>query len=151
MKRAEAYDRLDRVCEEFRAARFSLAETRRSVHARPEMLLGRSQAKVTIGTLQRCDANLDVTYLIRLFAEFEAALLDYWRKGLRRATRPSANTLIDRIAAARRTNTAARRGADKVRDYRNDVVHDQTQARPLSFEDCLSGLNCFLSWLPPKW
>ena len=42
--------------------------------------------------------NLEATYLIRLFAEFEAGLREAWELAFRRTTGPSVRDLIDSLA-----------------------------------------------------
>ena len=151
MDRAEAYNHLDWVWKELRAAEMAVAEALRVVRVRPAVLRVESRSEITVGVLQRCQGNLELTYVIRLFAEFEGILLDYWQNRLGRVTRPRVSRLIERIAAARRTSPEVHQATDEVREHRNKIVHEQTQTKRLRFKECLTRLRHFLSWLPPKW
>ena len=46
-------------------------------------------------------ANLEATFLIRLFAEFEAGLRDAWRNTFRRTTHPTMRDLLEAVARLR--------------------------------------------------
>ena len=76
MQKQAAFHRLDRVHEEFEAAKFSLAQTLRELNSDPNVFhIGKVQ-RVTLGQLRSCAGNLEITYLVRLFAEFEGILRD---------------------------------------------------------------------------
>ena len=47
------------------------------------------------------ETNLESTYIVRLYAEFEAGLRDYWEKHLNRATHPPMVQLLQSVANRR--------------------------------------------------
>lgn len=78
-------------------------------------------------------ANLNATYLIRLYAEFEAGLRDYWVNCLNRPTNPPMNQLIQ-LVADQRISLDRLDDADAVRIYRNFLVHDETNEPPAGMQ-----------------
>jgi hypothetical protein len=96
--------------------------------------------------------NLDGTYVIRLFAEFETALRTFWSSA--RGTHSPSRTrdLLDGIATSQRISEGVRTNALAVRDHRNALIHHRTDdAVPISVDDSRRHLCTFLSWLPPSW
>ena len=94
--------------------------------------------------------KLEATYLLRLFAEFEAVLQDHLLAVQPQRTAPHrAEHLLNRVASLHRTAPAARDGAHRVRVYRNSLVHRQAfSGETISFLDAPALLNHFLAWLP---
>src|SRR5437867_301522 len=121
MTRADAFNALRDVDQELYAARFALAriirvvEDGQALHPAPE---------VRLSEFRRCEANLEATYAIRLFAEFERILRDYWMRRRRRATRPIMDTLMNNIAAYLQMSPADLAAAHEVREDRNILVHE---------------------------
>ena len=151
MKPNEAFNKLGDVREEFFAAKFSLVETLRAYNADAEVHHAGNQQHVTLGHLQVCSDNLQITYVLRLFAEFEGILRDYWHYARKRTTDPPMAVLMDSLAAYCHMKADDVRNAHEVREYRNDVVHDHLQDSRLDFPECCSRLARFLRWLPQRW
>ena len=93
--------------------------------------------------------NLSATYLIRLFAEFEAGLRSYWDT-LGRDTQPPATDLLNGVAARQRVPDNVLAAAHAVREARNRLVHQST-ASALTLADARQRLQQFLSRLPDDW
>jgi len=74
-------------------------------------------------------ANLESTYIIRLYAEFEAGLRDYWANHLNRPTQPPMVQLLQ-LVADQRVSIDRLEDADAVREYRNFLVHDESSEPP---------------------
>lgn len=151
MKRREAFDTLDEILEELEAARFGLSQTRRVMDG--DLNVVRAGVALGVGhrELRRCEENLEITYVMRLFSEFEGLLQAFWRQGVGRRTRPRARQLIDLVAAVRGISAGHTTGAHEVREYRNDVVHQQLRDARLTSRECASRLGRYLSWLPESW
>jgi hypothetical protein len=100
--------------------------------------------------------NLETTYLVRLWAEFETALLSYYRslRGEPEA-RIRAVDLVDTLAGVRRGRAIAddvRIAVHEVREHRNSLVHERTDpAPPVGLVESRSRLNTFLGKLPEQW
>ncbi len=96
--------------------------------------------------------NLEATYLIRLFAEFEQALRNWWQLGLKKESTPTMSALLDSVASKRKVPKDNLESAHHVRMHRNHLVHDESEAAtPVVFKDACAALCRFLSRLPPKW
>lgn len=100
--------------------------------------------------------SLEATYLVRLWAEFETALLSYYRflRGEPRA-RINATDLVDTLAGVRRGRAIAdtvRVEVHEVREYRNSLVHERINPAPsVHIVEARRRLNTFLGKLPEQW
>jgi hypothetical protein len=112
----------------------------------PSILRGDARAR----DLERASGHLEGTYVMRLFAEFETGLRDYW-KTVRR-TQPSTKHLIDSIATQRHVPTDVIRDVHAVREYRNDLVHEREDAGDrIPIPQCRRRLCQFFGRLPVEW
>jgi hypothetical protein len=68
--------------------------------------------------------NLETTYIVRLFSEFETGLRDYWETYLGKPTEPTAYQLVCQAIPNQRFPQDTIDKADEVRKYRNFLVHD---------------------------
>ena len=67
--------------------------------------------------------------MIRVYAEFEAGLRDYWANHLNKKTHPPMAQLLDSLAD-QRLSVDRFEDADAVREYRNFLVHDESDEPP---------------------
>ena len=96
--------------------------------------------------------NLDLTYLVRLFAEFGAGLREAWEFAFRRTTVPNARDLIDSLYAQCPISDDWRDCAHNIRIYRNVLVHGGGgDAQPIGLRKACSDLCRFFSGLPHHW
>ena len=115
------------------------------------------------GTRHRWDArdgasfrdNLEATYLIRLYAEFEAGLRDYWTNHLNRPTHPPMAQLLQSLAD-QRVSTDRLEDAYAVREYRNFLVHAESDDPPpdlriFTVAEAKQHLCYFFGRLDPDW
>ena len=96
--------------------------------------------------------NLESTYLIRLFAEFESGLRSCWERSLKRTTHPPVKDLLDAIAYIRTIPQDLLDDVHEVRRLRNAFVHESDGSEiPLSLAEAKSRLCHYFSWLPLDW
>jgi hypothetical protein len=96
--------------------------------------------------------NLEATYLIRLFAEFEAGLREAWELAFRRTTIPSVRDLIDSVHAQRVLPDPWRDCVHQIRIYRNSLVHEGGEdADTIGLREACGDLCRFFSGLPHRW
>jgi hypothetical protein len=152
MTQWEAFDKLRSIQDELEAARFSISRTLREVYS-DATTLAETDYVLRPSQIRDCAVNLDVTYLLRLFAEYEGILRDFWA-----AIRPSPHrrltrmeVLMDRIATVRQIPRDVIEDAHEVRDFRNAFIHDHSHADNLIFGECKSRLSFFISYLPRMW
>jgi hypothetical protein len=114
---------------------------------------GQLEAHIRIRDVQRAADRLDGTYIIRLFAEFEAGLREF-----RKASKPQAASairardLLDSIAANQRIPHDQHGEAHKIREFRNAFLHDHLQpAATIAVRDARASLCKSFSFLPPSW
>lgn len=106
-------------------------------------------AGVRLQDVERAVHNLEGTFTVRLFSEFEAILLDHFRVNFPKERLPgSALSLINRAATRRRIRDEIRDGAHRIREYRNALVHHLAGLPVYSFSQALTSLNRFVAPLP---
>ena len=105
--------------------------------------------------LHQADENLEGTYLVRLFASFEAALRSYDRTTHNDPARETkAGTMIDEIAGkrGRRIALSIRVDAHEVRELRNYWAHEQDEMpKQIPIEEARARLETYLNELPQSW
>ena len=103
--------------------------------------------------VHRTAVRLPATYLVRLFAVFEAGLRQFWVDELGRETQPPMRDLLDGIASARGIEHPFLDPAHRVREFRNALVHEQDEEPEETFTigEARRHLTRFFSYLPPDW
>jgi len=151
MTRAEAFNRLRRVRDEFDAGRFALEHILGQWNSDPSVAIAAQSTGVTAAELRRCARSLELTFVLRLFAEFETILRDFWRNGIGRTTDPEMRQLIESVGRRRNVPPTDLRGAHEIREYRNAIVHDGLRKLRLDLPLCLKAVGRFLRWAPLEW
>ncbi len=102
------------------------------------------------GEIVAASRNLEGTFIIRLFAEFETGARDFWNA--KWATEPKMVDLLDGLAARCGIPDMQRNNAHCVREYRNSLVHER-EDKPIEvpIDRARSYLCHFFSYLPPRW
>ena len=97
--------------------------------------------------------NLEATYTVRLFAEFESAVRDLWADHFKKRTRPNTEVLLNRVGSLCSLAQDTIDGADRVRAYRNRLVHERGQDSVGSMTITLakSRLCTYLKGFPRSW
>jgi hypothetical protein len=149
-RRFDWHEHIKDIEGEHRAARIAVDRLKSQVAVNPGIL-----AKDDKGHLRAADGNLEGTYLVRLFAAFEAALRSYDRA---RHNDPSrsliAAVLIDSTGGrhGQGISTTVRDGAHAVRELRNYWAHEsEAMPAPLSLAEARRRLQTYLAWLPEEW
>jgi hypothetical protein len=148
VKRDEFFRWIKSVDSEYRAAKLAVSNLRDEARRGSKDL---TSAGLVIADVQHCLANLEATYVVRLFAEFESALRIYWGDVIKRKTSPQISKLISSLAASRGIPNSTADYVHEVRKFRNRLVHEEIQSAILTFGACRSYLSQFLSFLPPQW
>jgi hypothetical protein len=148
-EREKRQERIRAVEREYRASKTAVGLLAREMQQNPA--LGRPDGWGTRDARQ-VQENLEPTFIIRLYAEFEAGLREAWEHHFKQATHPPMRDLLLAIAT-RRAAADCLDDARAVQEYRNNLVHegDPRAAKPMSFEKAQRYLAVFLSRLPPHW
>ncbi len=149
--RFEWHEHIKKVEGEYRAARIAVDRLKADLLITPDLPI-EDEAR---NYLRQADRNLEGTFLVRLFAAFEAALRSYDRARHNDPTRDEhASVLIDTIGGRRGVgiSTRVRERAHAVRRVRNYWAHENDALpEPLTIKDAKGRLQEFLSWLPEEW
>ena len=150
-RRFDWHERIRAVENEYKSVRIAVDRLKSAVASDPTVL-GKDPKPANLGA---ADRNLEGTYLVRLFAEFESALRSYDRARHADPTRKTeASTLIDTIGGRRGQgiSDSVRQGAHTVRRVRNHWTHERDATPdPMSIAEARARLQNFLSWLPEEW
>ena len=97
-------------------------------------------------------ARLQGTFIIRLFAEFETALREFWTN-TRSSTPPSrTRDLLDAVGTRCGVGDERLNAAHVVREYRNALIHfREDEIEEVGIAAARSRLCQFLSFLPVQW
>ena len=118
------------------------------VRANPAML----PTDLRVRDLDLSIAQLEATYIVRLFAEFETALRAFWVTS--RANDPPFRTrdLVESIGVQRKIPYDCISNAHRARIFRNSLMHERV-ARfvPIPINNVRRYLCVFLNFLPLTW
>lgn len=147
-KRQERLDRIRAVEREYLAAELATRSLQDALRRNPVLLTpGLKQADV-----HGLADNLQATYVMRLYAEFEAGLREVWASACKKKSTPGAEVLMNSLAGRFSISDEHRDNAHVVRKYRNAIVHEGTEAADsVTLELARKHLCTFFSWLPLAW
>src|SRR4051812_41535480 len=111
--------RIKAVDRQFAAAQLATSRLLEEGRRDPTVLRGGVQHR-DVGNAAK---DLEGTYIIRLFAEFESGLRQYWETIA--TTHPRTKDLLDSLVARCRIGNDLRDNAHRVREYRNSLVHER--------------------------
>lgn len=147
-KREQRIERMQRVMREYHTALVALNMLGELLAQNPSALNTRRLSPNDFKNLRR---NLETTFLVRLFAEFESGLRDLW-SGLGRSTVPKMLGLLASLAAVRAVPATAVRHVHDVRLFRNALVHEEAEhAPPVTLSEATRRLQYFFSRMPADW
>ena len=109
------------------------------------------EAPLRIRDLRHAANELEGTYLVRMFSEFETVLRAFWITLSPKVPPSRTRDLIDSLGTRCSIPEAHKAHVHSVRMYRNVLVHerdDEVEAFPLS--ECRSFLLIFVSYLDKK-
>jgi hypothetical protein len=96
--------------------------------------------------------NLQKTFLVRLFAEFETGLRDIWVVHSKKKSEVPIRDVITSLSARHRVPDTVRENVQAVRRYRNALVHaGDEQALSVPLDRARSYLCTFFSRMPETW
>lgn len=102
------------------------------------------------GEINTASRNLEGTYIIRLFAEFETGIRQYWDVTWGTIVRTS--DLLEGLAARRLIPHTDLANGHRVREFRNGLVHEREhRSEPLELSVARKYLCTFFSYLPVQW
>ncbi len=139
--------RIREVEREHTAMRLAADHLLRSIHEGTKTL----EANLKRLDIQRASERLQGTYIIRVFAEFEAGLKRFLKAKKIKVPR-IAKPLIDRVAARAGIAGDPLTNAHAVRRYRNKLVHSlEDEVHPLTMREVTRHLCTFFARLQPTW
>ncbi len=150
--RFEWHQRITNVAHEYRSARTAVDRYRSDLVATPDLMGGDPEA---LKYLRSAHDNREGTYLVRLFATFEAALRSYDRAKHNDPNCSSrASILIDTIGGrrGRGIQTIIRQKVHEVRQVRNYWAHESDdKPYPMTIDEARKRLQFYLRELEDEW
>lgn len=110
----------------------------------------RSMGNFRVRDIRACHNDLDLSYLVRMFAVFETTLREFWIRAAGKQSRPAVSRLMDRIALRCNMSMDHLARAHSVRDFRNTLIHGG-RSQSITLGDARSYLCRFLANLPREW
>jgi hypothetical protein len=148
-KRVERRERIKAIEREFRVASVANRMLGKALDSDPSLL---SQTGLRKADYHRLARNLEGTFLVRVFAEFEAGLRDLWRDYFKKKKPIRTEDLINNVAARCSVHDKALENAHAIRKHRNALVHEAAEtADAVSLELARQHLCLFVSRLPLDW
>ena len=148
-KKTERSERVKSVERQYLVAEQARRALESSLRDQPALLTAEGLRAVDLAAFR---SNLLDTYFIRLFAEFETAIKDYWRNGLDENPRVRIMDVIDALASRRKVADATRTNVHAARRWRNKLVHDDdADGTPVELSACRRYFGRFLGFLPDDW
>ena len=151
--RFERIDRIKAVQREFRVVADAIERLGAAVADGRVALPGGTSAR----DLESARRQVEATFLIHLWAEFETAVRSYYG-WLTNDPEPRVRAidLVNAVAASRQGRALAdaeRVGVHEVREYRNSLVHDRDDPTPpVPLPEARRRLNTYLgAKLPDRW
>ena len=139
--------RIKAVEREYGVIRFGTDRLLVAVNDDPSILKGQVR-RSDIGT---ASSRLEGTYIIRVFSEFETSLQHFSRAFHIRKPKAT-QALVNRVRDRGHIPQADADAVHKVRDYRNVLVHDRSQAvAPVTIREATRFLCTFLSRVQGIW
>ena len=152
MKPGKCSDRIERIRDvekEYQVAIIAQGVLDAELEKNPSTLRRKGLARSDFDNFTN---NLGTTYLIRIFAEFESGLRQYWRSISKKKTRPQVSDLIKSISSRRRIDYQEIEDVENVQNYRNKLIHDEQKgAQPVSIKEARQSLCTFFRRLPEDW
>lgn len=101
--------------------------------------------------IRDCHEDLESTYAVRIFAEFESQLRDCWVNHFNKSKKKTpAKILVDKVAGECSIPTSVVKNVHVVREYRNSLVHEGSGGA-LTLADVRKYLLKYLGDLPYVW
>ncbi len=139
--------RIKQVDREYAAVRLGTDRLLGQVGHDPTIL----EESIRVRDLKNASRNLEGTYLVRLFAEFETGLRLFW-ESVRPARNPRGRELIDGVGARRQIPADDINAVHCVRNYRNHLVHERDDpVTPVPIAKARHHLCKYFSRLPHEW
>ncbi len=148
-RRDERIERIRAVEREYQVAQAAVSLLRAQLDADPSAL---NTQGLRYRDFAQLNQNLDATYLLRLFAEFETGLRQAWQNGFGRTTHPRVVELVASLAAQCVVPADCQERVHEVRRYRNSLVHEEdSDVAVIPLAQARGHLCRFFSFLPSDW
>jgi hypothetical protein len=139
--------RIKSVEREYATARLAIDRLEQHARDNPQVLTEDLRFR-DIGAVSR---NLEGTYLIRLFSEFETALRQFLTAKKLRSPK-NAQSLVYKVRDRVGISNDHANDVHRVREHRNVLIHSRLQpVQEVPIRDATKYLSTFLSWLQRTW
>lgn len=141
--------RIKAVERQYKTGRLAGERLRAQLEADASIALRFPDARNVNETLQ----DLELTYVIRVFAVFENGLRSFWQS-VKPGKRPDMKPLMDAIGSKRKIPYDILKKAHEVREYRNQIVHQRKPHEAviyIAMDEVRRRLSMYFDRLPFRW
>jgi hypothetical protein len=148
-KRQQRIERILRVEREYLAARSAFELLSESIRSNPSFGKPWGWSASDAGGFE---ANLEATYIIRLYAEFETGLRDIWKNHYKKRRRTPMEHLLQ-LMAPQFVPPAWVDEVQEARVFRNSLVHEESDEAvvELSMKEVKHRVCRYFSYQPMDW
>lgn len=140
--------RIKSVEREYQACRFAVDRVSAEADLDPTILTSDLRPR----DIKQAALLLEATYVLRLFAEFESGLRRFFQRARKRKPPSKTEDLLNSVAARHGIPNENLKNVHRVRDFRNDLIHERQQVtNPVPIKDARACLCTFFSFLPRNW
>lgn len=145
--RFDWHSQINSVENEFRANRIALEFLLPRLNSEPKELREGLSPRI----FQHVINNLERTFFIRIFAEFEGCLRSYYSSY--KKTEPMVSQLIDSIGSKSKMPHSRIAAVHLIRESRNQIIHIPLgfASAVVNLESARSGLQRYVAFLPEIW
>jgi hypothetical protein len=148
-KKADRSERMKAVEREYLVAEKALAALEEALERYSGLL---TSSNLSSADLRSFRTRLHDTYFIRLFAEFETGIKDYWKNGLSRDGQTRIMDVIESLASKHAVLDIVRFKVHAARQWRNRLIHEgDATGEPVKLAEARSYLGRYLGYLPNTW
>jgi len=148
-KKINRSERIKAVEREFQVAEISIKALEQAMQKESGLLTNEG---LNAADLRNFRTKLHDTYFIRMFAEFETGLRDFWKNGLNESPNTRVMDVITSIGVKRNIVDSFVTNVHAVRRWRNRLVHEEdADADQLEIRIARGYLGRYIGFLPDDW
>ncbi len=146
MRRNTCFSRIEQVERSYQTALQTVRVLIRLAEDQPKYLRADN---LSLKELRSLPGELHDLYFVRIFACFESDLRHYWQTIRKRKKQPPTEQLLSSIARRLRIPEDILGNVQRIREFRNSLIHEQHEVRePMTIDESIGDLRTYLAAYP---